>query len=174
MESPTVDLAVRTAPPATVNSQGIDQETAARTAGMLDFDFYSGNMDLDESIFYRYAARAYAPATYFQPVSLKPVWSNYLVYPFITFNPDPLCYRDFQTLGAIGLPVGTVDSLTIHVSTISQGWRFGGTNLGNTRGTYFDNLRLGLIKGGELPPLSQEIWNKYQDQFPWNEGVTAG
>jgi len=174
IESPTVDLAVRTAPPATVNSQGIDQETAARTAGMLDFDFYSGNMDLDESIFYRYAARAYAPATYFQPISLKPVWSNYLVYPFITFNPDPLCYRDFQTLGAIGLPVGTVDSLRIQVSTIAQGWRFGGTNLGNTRGTYFDNLRLGLIKGGELPPLSQEIWNKYQDQFPWNEGVTAG
>ncbi len=172
--SPTVDLAVRSAAPGTKNTQGIDKETAQRTSAMLEFDFYSGNMDLDESIFYRYAARAYAPATYKQPISARPVWSNANLFPFIIFNPDPFCYRDFQTLGVMGIPVGSVDSLKIGVGTHSFGWRFGGTNLGNTRGTYFDNLRLGLIRGGELPPLAQEAWNKLQDQFPWNEAITPG
>jgi hypothetical protein len=173
-ESPTINLAVRTAAPGTKNSQGIDQQTAARTSAILDFDFYSGFMGLNESIFYRYACRAFAPAVYKQPVSAHPVWSNRLVFPFIIFNPDPFCYRDFSTLGSMGAPVGAIDSLTAVVEIISQGYRFGGTNLGNTRGSYFDRLRIGLIRGGELPPLSQEIWNKYQDQFPVNEGVTPG
>src|SRR6185503_8136470 len=73
-----------------------------------------------------------------------------------------------------GLPAGSVDSLKIFVVTISQGWRFGGTNLGNTRGTYFDNLRAGFDRAGIAPLVSQEIWNKYQDQFPVNENVTPG
>lgn len=173
-ESPTIDLAVRTAAPGTKNAQGIDKETASRTAAQLDFDIYSGFMGLGESIFYRYAARAYAPAVYKQAVSQTPVWSQRLVYPFIIFNPDPFCYRDFQAFGSLGAPVGQCDSLRAVLETISQGWRFGGTNLGNTRGTYFDRIRVGFIRGGEQPPLSQEIWNKYQDQFPVNEGVSPG
>jgi hypothetical protein len=88
-----------------------------------------------------------------------------------TYNPDPLCFVD--KIGIYGL-LGTVDSLKLKMATISQGWRFGGTNLGNTRGTYYDNFRLGLIRGGAAPSISQEIWNKYQDQFPFNEGVSPG
>ena len=174
IESPTIDLHVRNAAPGTKNAQGIDQETASRTAGLFEFDFYSGFMGHEESIFYRYGARAYAPSTYFQPLSGIPVWSNHLVYPGIAFNPDPLCYREFHLAG---IRRGTdrqhrfaADSLAI----ITQGWRFGGTNLGNTRGTYADNFRLGLRRGPAAPALSQMIWNKFQDQFPFNEGVAPG
>jgi hypothetical protein len=37
-----------------------------------------------------------------------------------------------------------------------------------------DNARAGFVRGGEAPALSQEIWNKYQDQFRVNEGVAPG
>ncbi len=173
-QSPTINLAVRSAAPGTKNSQGIDQQTAARTSVMLEFQFYSGFMGLGESIFYRPAARAYAPAIYKQPVSAHPVWSNRLVPGVIVFNPDPFCYRDFYTLTQIGATAGSLDSLAAVVEIISQGYRFGGTNLGNTRGSYFDDIRFGLIRGGELAPLAQDAWDKYQDQFPVNEAVAPG
>jgi len=84
----------------------------------------------------------------------------------------PLCFVEQYSIGNI--PIGAVDSLKLKMATISQGWRFGGTNLGNTRGTYFDNFRMGFVRGAAAPSISQEIWNKYQDQFPFNEGVAPG
>jgi len=173
MESPSVNLAVRTAAPGTKNTQGIDKETASRTSFVEDYDIYSGFMSLDESIFWQFGARFFG-GTALAPYSGNKQWSPYQIYPFIVFQPDPFCIRDLNNLSAVGVPAGTVDSLRIMVETISQGWRFGGTNLGNTRGTYFDNARLGLVRGGEAPPIAQEIWNKYQDQFPVNEGITPG
>ena len=174
IQSPTIDLAVRSAAPGTKNAQGIDQETASRTSGIIRFDFYSGFMDLDQSIFYHPGARAYAPAIFKQPISGTPVWTG-AYYSFIHFNPDPLCYGDdYQTLSGLGVPAGSLDSLRVLFAVLTQGWRFGGTDLGNTRGTYVDNLRLGLVRGGAAPSLSQAIWNKYQDQFPFNESVPPG
>lgn len=173
IQSPTIDLAVRTAAPGTKNSQGIDQETASRTTGIIQFDFYSGHMDLDQSVFYLPGARAYAPAIWKQPISGTPVWSG-AGYSFITFNPDPFCYSDFQSLGVLGIPAGSVDSVQMLLAVRTFGWRFGGTDLGNTRGTYFDNLRVGLVRGGAAPSLAQPIWDKYQDQFPFNENVAPG
>ena len=173
IESPTVNLAVRTAAPGTKNNQGVDKETASRTSFVEDYDIYSGFMSLDESIFWQFGARFYGPGS-LQPQSGDKCWSREQIYPFIVFQPDPFCIRDLNNLSSVGVPAGTVDSLRIMFETISQGWRFGGTNLGNTRGTYVDNARVGLVRGGEAPPISQEIWNKYQDQFPVNEGITAG
>jgi hypothetical protein len=171
--SPTIDLAVRTAAPGTKNGQGIDQATAARGTAVLQNDFFSGNMDLDESVFYRWGIRAHGPA-FVAPVSSARVWSGVLFNGSIYFNPDPLCYIDLWSLNALGATVGQLDSLKAVVGTISQGYRFGGTNLGNTEGTYWDNLRVGLVRGGDAPALSGAIWHQLQDQFPWNEAVSPG
>jgi hypothetical protein len=174
MESPTINLAVRSAAPGTKNAQGIDQQTASRTSVVEDYDIYSGFMSLDESVFWRFGGRYYGGGSR-QPQSLNPCWSPWQVYPFIVFQPDPFCIRDLNNLSAAGVVAGTVDSMKVFVTTITQGFRFGGTNLGNTRGTYFDNVRVGLVRGGDAPALSQEIWNKYQDAFTVNEpGVPLG
>jgi hypothetical protein len=177
-ESPTVNLAVRTAAPGTKNNQGIDKETAARAGIVEDYDIYTGFMSLDESIFWQFGGRFYGPAST-QPQSGNKCWSPWQIYGFIIFNPDPFCLRGSNgnapdDISTLGIPAGQVDSIKVMVETFSQGWRFGGTNLGNTRGTYFDNVRFGMVRGGAAPAISQEIWNKYQDQFPFNEGVTPG
>jgi len=171
--SPTIDLAVRNAAPGTKNAQGIDQATAARASGLIEFDVYSGHMDLDQSIFYHGGARAWSPGLWKAPVSQTPHWSG-AYYSFITFNPDPACFRDLETLGGLGIPAGSIDSLQALVAVITQGWRFGGQDIGNTRGTYFDNFRVGLVRASSPVSLAQSISNRYQDQFPWNEGVTPG
>jgi hypothetical protein len=174
-ESPTVNLAVRSAAPGTKNNQNIDSYMALRPSLVEDYDIYSGFMGLDESIFWRFGIRFFGP-TSVEPVSTNiKLWSPFQVYPFIVFQPDPFCVRGSngnaaENLSSVGIPAGNVDSLKVMVTTISQGFRFGGTNLGNTRGTYFDNIRVGLVRKG-APDLSEEIWNKYQDQFPVNETV---
>ncbi|MEP7027898.1 MAG: hypothetical protein ABI960_04815, partial [Candidatus Eisenbacteria bacterium] len=171
VESPTVNLAVRLL--GGTNAQGISQAVAQRTSVVEDYDIYSGFMSLDESIFWQFGGRFYGPGSV-QPQSLDKCWSREQIYPFIVFQPDPFCIRDLNNLSSVGIPAGQIDSLRIMFETISQGWRFGGTNLGNTRGTYIDNARVGFVQGGEAPPISQEIWNKYQDQFPVNESITPG
>jgi hypothetical protein len=171
-ETPTINLAVRTAAPGTKNAQGIEQSVAARAAAVLQNDFFSGNMDLDESIFYRWGIRAHGPA-FVAPVSNNRVWSGVLFNGSIYFNPDPLCYIDSWALNALGATIGQLDSLKAIVGTITQGYRFGGSNLGNTEGTYWDNLKVGLVCGGAAA-ISGAIWHQFQDQFPWNEAVPPG
>ncbi|MGH7726163.1 MAG: FlgD immunoglobulin-like domain containing protein [Candidatus Eiseniibacteriota bacterium] len=173
MESPTIDLAVRTAGPGTKNTQGIDRETALRTQVLLEFDVYSGFMGLEQSVFYRAGARSFAPTVWKSPVSAHPIWSDWYGT-FIAGSPDPLCYRELRSLPAIGFPAGLADSLRVSVNVVTQGWRFGGTDLGNTRGTYFDNFRVGFVRSVSSASLTQDPWSKYQDQFPVNEAVTPG
>lgn len=172
-ESPTIDLAVRSAAPGTKNGQGIDQETAARNTAVLEYDFYSGHLGLDESVFYRWGIRAHGPQ-FIQPISGTRVWSGALYNTSIYFNPDPLCYIDQWNIGTVGATMGQIDSLKVLVSVYTQGYRFGGTNLGNPEGMYWDNVRVGLVRGGEEPALDADLWDVYQDQFPWNEAVAPG
>jgi hypothetical protein len=166
-ESPTIDLAVRTAPPGTKNAQGIDQATASRSEAVMEYDAYTGFMSLDESIFWYAGIRYHGPGSV-QPVSGNRCWSPTVLVGVLTFRPDPLCFVD--KVGIYG-QVGAIDSLKLKIATLSYGWRFGGTNLGNTRGTYYDNFRLGLVRSAAPALVSQDIWHKFQDQFPWNEGV---
>jgi hypothetical protein len=174
-ETPTVNLAVRSAAPGTKNDQGIDQATASRTSIVLDYDIYSGFMGLDQSIFWQFGGRFYGPSTH-EPVSTNvPCWSPWQIYQGIVFQPDPFCVRGSNgnaadNITSLGIPAGQIDSLKAMVEIISQGFRFGGTDLGDTRGTYFDNLRIGFVRKS-APDLAQAIWNKYQDQFPVNESV---
>jgi len=177
VESPTVNVAVRTAAPGTKNTQGIDQQTASRPALALDYDFYSGFMNLDEAVFFRFGGRFYGPSAT-QVQSGNKVWSPWQLYPFIIYQPDPFCVRGSNGASAdditsLGIPAGQVDSIRVNLGTLTEGFAFGGINVGNTHGTYFDNVRLGFVRG-EAPAISQEIWNKYQDQFPVNEAVTPG
>jgi hypothetical protein len=177
MESPTINLAVRTAAPGTKNDQGIDQAAAARPNLLLDFDFYSGFMGLDQSVFWTYGARFFGP-TAVEPISTNlACWSPWQFYPIPLIQPDPFCLRAGQgsplELGPIGIPAGAIDSAKVVLGSLTQFYRFGGTKLGLTRGTYYDNVRLGLVRTG-APPLVQQVWNKFQDQFPVNETVVPG
>jgi len=173
IESPTIDLAVRSAAPGTKNGQGIDKETAARGSILLTFDMYSGFMSTDESVFWFRGARAYQPGVYGQPLSGAPVWSNMLYPPSITNNSVPLCQPDGRSISSLGFPPGQVDSLRAIVAIQTLGFAFGGTNLGNTRGTYIDNVQVGFIRE-EAPLITMSIWERYQDQFPFNETITPG
>ncbi|MEO5616487.1 MAG: FlgD immunoglobulin-like domain containing protein, partial [Candidatus Eisenbacteria bacterium] len=109
----------------------------------------------------------------FQPISNHRVWSGVIFNTSIYFNPDPFCYIDNFSLGGIGPTIGSLDSVKVNVTTITQGYRFGGTNLGNTEGTYWDNIRVGLVRGGDLPALSGTLWNQFQTQFPANGSTVA-
>jgi hypothetical protein len=170
-DMPTIDLANRTG--GAKNAQGLDAATSARGTAVLQYDFYSGNMDLDESIFYRFGLRGHGPEAV-QPIGGQRAWSGVLFNGSIYYNPDPFCYIDLVSLNALGMTIGGIDSLKAVVGTITQGYRFAGANLGNTEGTYWDNIRVGFVRGGDAPALSGSIWHQLQDQFPWNEGVTAG
>jgi hypothetical protein len=171
-ESPTIDLAVRTAAPGTKNAQGIDQETASRTAAVVQFDFYSGHMDLDESVFYYFGARAHAPQ-YVSPGSGQRVWTGAVNIGGLFFNPDPTCYTSLGSLWSV-YPAGQVDSLRVGLVALTQGYRFAGTNLGNTRGFYFDNVRVGFVRTAYDPPPAYVGEYRLADQFPWNEAVAPG
>jgi hypothetical protein len=172
IQSPTIDLAVRNAAPGTKNAQGIDKETASRGSIVLTFDIYSGFMSLDESVFWFRGGRAYQPGVYGQPLSGSPTWSQMLYPPSITNQPVPLCAPDGRSISSLGFPPGAVDSLKAIVAIQTAGYRFGGTNLGNTRGTYVDNVQVGFIREA-APLITWSMWERYQDQFPFNEGVTA-
>jgi hypothetical protein len=168
-ESPTIDLAVRTAAPGTKNAQGIDRETALRTVVVMDYDLYSGFMGLDQSVFWYFGGRFHGP-TNVQPQSGNRCWSPTVFYPIPIWNPDPLCFHQTDNISSLGLPGGAMDSLRLKIATFTQFWRYGGSDLGNTRGTYFDNFRAGFVRAAGSALLSQDLSNKYQDQFPFNEG----
>ena len=172
-ESPTIDLAVRHAAPGTKNAQGIDKETAQRASVLVDYDPYTGYMSLDESVFWFISARAWDPSLFTQPLSGTTIWSPWLLPNSLSYNGDPQCYQDFANISAIGFPAGAVDSLRIQIHTQTNGYRFGGTNLGNTRGTYFDRIRVGFVRSA-APAISWNIWDRFQDTFPFNEGVSPG
>jgi hypothetical protein len=172
MQSPTVNLAVRSAAPGTKNTQGIDQQTASRSTGVINYDIYSGFMSLDESVFWFEAVRGYGSGIFAQPVSGAPTWSTFFFPPFINNNPVPQCFNITTSLATLGMPVGSLDSLKIGISFQTAGYRFGGTNLGNTRGTYADNLRLGLVRAPAA--ITWDMWQRFQDQFPFNEAVPPG
>jgi hypothetical protein len=170
-ESPTIDLAIRSGAPGAKNAQGIDRETALRNSVALSFELYSGFMSLEESIFYQVFDRFHGP-TSVQVQSGDRCWSPTQVYPATFFQADPTCFSSVIDLSSTGVPFGAIDSLRVGVTTVSESYRFGGS--GNTRGTYFDNIRVALVRGTAGPPVTQSLADKYQDQFPFNQGVTPG
>jgi hypothetical protein len=171
LESPTIDLAVRNAAPGTKNAQGIDQEIANSQEWTLDFDFYPGHMTLEQSVGVRPVSRTYAPATWKQPISGHPVWSSWSSGVLLVLEPQ-YCHRRWQWVQGNGSDI-PADSIRVGIDVTTFGWRWGGDDLGNTRGTYFDNLRLGLSRRGG-PAVAGQIEAQLQDQFPINEAVAPG
>ena len=190
-ESPTIDLAVRSTPNST-NTQNITDEMAQRPNILIEYDWYSGFMSIDESVFWNAGLRFHGPASV-SPVSNHRQWSSILVQPFLYYNPLPICQTMVDDLSTLGEQPGQIDSLRAVLLTQSQGWCWGGTNLGNTRGSYFDNVSIGLhdpaqtlfacahakppqthTGEGTGPPVGIQPWAKYQDTFTFNEGITPG
>jgi hypothetical protein len=175
VEFPTVNLANRVGGPggAGTNGQGISQAEASQPGVLIDFDIYSGQMDLDQGVFYRAGVRAYKAGFYKQAVTGENKWSEVILPGSITYNPDKLCYRDTRNMNpqVTGGP-GQIDSLRAVMQVISLAYLYGlpGSE-GNTRGTYFDRFQVGLT---DANPIAGEIWNQFQDQFPISEAVTPG
>jgi hypothetical protein len=187
MESPTIDLAIQGGPPATKNGQGIDQLMAQREHLILNYDLYTGYMDLDQSVFHHTGVRYHGPDMV-SPISLARQWSPLLMDDDLVFSSFPECRNFMKDLE--DAPFGTIDSLRIVVATETQGWRFGGTDLGNTRGGYFDNIRVAFMKfplavtpgldspegvpTGAGPDVGLRASNRLQDSYPFNESIVPG
>jgi hypothetical protein len=171
-EFPTIDLSNRTGGPGApgTNAQGITTEEASRPWAVLDFDVYSGQLGLDQGVFYRKGVRVYRPGFYKQAVTGENKWSE-VITGGIIYNPDKECYRDLGGASSF-VAWGTVDSLRVVLSVISMAyqWAVPGSE-GDTRGTYFDNVRVGLVEGN---PIGSTIWHQFQDQFPTDESVAPG
>ncbi len=170
-ESPTIDLAVRSAAPGTKNAQGIEATTAARSSAVIQFDLYPGFPSLDTGVFYSLGARSFAPTVWKQPVSGLPTWANFYSYPFLLASIAPICTADAWSLTNLGFPAGQADSVKMMLQADTQTWRFGG-NLAES-GPYFDNVRFGLVRT-VVPPVDVAYFDRLQDQFPWNESVVPG
>jgi hypothetical protein len=171
-ESPTVSLAIRSAPPGTKDAQGLEAQTAARSEAVLQFDFFAGFPSLDTGVFYNYGARSFAPTVWKQPVSGLPTWATFYGQPFLIGSGGAFCFPITSSLTGIGFPAGLADSVKVMVEIDTQAWRFGG-GTGDPQGMYFDNVRFGLVRT-VTPPLSVPFVDRLQDAFPANAVVTPG
>jgi len=84
-------------------------------------------------------------------VSRTACWSPFQIVGILLATQDLICIRNAfnrggDDLSSVGIPGGQIDSLRAMVTVITQGFRFGGTDLGDTRGTYFDNIRVGFVR----------------------------
>jgi hypothetical protein len=171
-ESPTISLAIRTAPPGTKDAQGLEAQTAARTSAVIQFDFAGGFSLVETGVIYNFGARSYSPTTWKQPVSGLPTWSTYYGYPFILGSIVPKCEITTYDLTSLGFPAGAADSVKLVFQSDTQAYRFGG-GTGDPQGYYFDNVRFGLVRA-PAPPIDITFLDRLQDQFPANAVVTPG
>src|SRR5262249_480395 len=85
----------------------------------------------------------------------------------VTYDSDPGDLDPFTNLAH-------ADSLRIGLENQTRCARFSATACGQTDGTYFDNIRLGLVLGNAKPALSTFFWDRLGDTFPFTGAVSAG
>jgi len=177
--SPTIGLVASSGVP---NSFGLTLEQATPTQGYnLIYELYMGIFDLfNTGNAWQYMAMAY-PALQRAggPATGTPQWGELRLPPFLYFNPLVQCYASLedlsangQILSANGSGLAKPDSLIISMRKLQQCYRFGvTTGCSPTGGAYMDNVALAIIDGSPQS-MAVDIWNWFNDTFPFNE--TAG
>jgi hypothetical protein len=142
----------------------------------LEYQLYTGTMDVDQAVFWNVGARYHGPGYLQQADEIVPGWSDNIVAPLVMMESDPRCvvFNTGTDLDGIIPPPSQLDSLKVFVWAQTRCSRFGASFLcGKTNGTYFDNIRVGFT-GGKVAAITAEFWNLLADTFPFNEGITPG
>jgi hypothetical protein len=169
-ESPTIPLY----PGSPIAQAGVGDPDHNRLR--LEYQLWTGTMDLDQAVFWNVGARYHGPTFLQQADEMVPGWSDNLVAPFIAFNPDASCtiFNSDADLDGMIPPPSQLDSLKVFVWTQTRCARFGATVLcGKPEGGYFDNIRAGFT-GGEPAGITAQFWDLLADTFPFNEEVSPG
>ncbi len=158
------------------NEMGINAAIATTTEDIyLVYEIYTGAMNaFNDGGFWYMAASAY-PGSQSDGM---PCWADWRVVPFVIFNPDKQCFRDWEPNYAFGMlrwnsslaEGGTAypDSIRLYLGKYMQCYRFGiTTGCGGSDGNYFDNISIAFVDGSS-PPLSVNLWDWIQDTFTVN------
>jgi hypothetical protein len=87
----------------------------------------------------------------------------------------PVCATFTDADLSLYLPIPGVDSLQLGLENQVRCGRFGSTACGESRGGYWDNLRVGFVRGGRTgPPIELTWWNMLGETFPFTEEIAPG
>lgn len=160
------------------------QDPYASEEYFLDTDIYMGVFDpFTKGVLWRAGWQSYPARDRNLPANTNRIWGNVRYLPYIIFNPDQQCVRDFGDHNVVqnGMLAWDQaasesplypDSAVIMFGIRQECYRFGvSTGCASPDGAYFDNISLMIVDG--IPaPIGASIWDLYQDAFPRNE--TAG
>jgi hypothetical protein len=103
-------------------------------------------------------------------------WSPINTPGFISSYGTPTCATMDTDADLDGsMPIAFTDSCQFGLENQVRCGRYGSTACGETRGTYWDNVRAGFIRGAAaVPSVATGAWMLYGDTFPFNEDISPG
>jgi hypothetical protein len=155
------------------------QDPYASEEYFLDTDIYMGVFDpFTKGVLWRAGIASYPARDRNTPTNK--VWGNVRYLPYIIYNPDQQCVRDFGDHNVVqnGMLVWDQaasessdfpDSVVMNFGIRQECYRFGvSTGCASPDGAYWDNISFMIVDG--IPaPIGASIWDLYQDAFPQNE-----
>jgi hypothetical protein len=168
-ESPTIDLS----PGSPITQAGVG---STHNLFRLEYQLYTGEMDLDRAVFWNVGARYHGPTFLQQADELVPGWSPNITASHLSFVPDQACRVISSGTDLDGLipPPSQLDSMKVLIWMQTRCSRFGATVLcGLPGGGYFDNIRA-CFTAGKGAGVTAQPWDLLQDTFPFNENVQPG
>ena len=172
--SPVINLAAGV----TANSMGLTASTADATDDYYaDYELYTGVFDFfNQGNAWRVGFQSYPAGSTASGAGQHPRWAEVRFLPFIYFNPDKQCFRNFDGIKQNGMlrttsPDGVPDSCRIFVGTRQEAYRFGIPQSEWLDGAYWDNISLAIVDGAGADPIGIDIWFLYHDTFPANDNA---
>ncbi len=153
---------------------------------MVDYELFAKSATFNAGpaatgILYRWLMQEYPQANASGGVQ----WGN-VIRSAANYQSDAICFRSLSGLtgqegsgAALGMykysrelaqNPDAPDSLRIGWWMETVTWTTGVNAANPIGGLYLDNVSLAIVDGNPLP-VSAEIWNFWQDAFPWNEAV---
>ncbi len=172
--SPVINLAASGSP----NSMGLTALTADATDDYyVDYELYTGIFDFfNQGNAWRVGFKSYPAGSTASGVGQHARWAETRYLPFIYFNPDKQCFRNFDGIKQNGMlrttsPDGVPDSVQIFVGTRQEAYRFGIPQSEWLDGAYWDNISLAIVDGAGADPIGIDIWFLYHDTFPASDNA---
>lgn len=153
--------------------QGAPADLRSTTSHIdIEFDYYSGFDDPTETgVFFWYAVRYLGQGLPSLQQPVAPAVSNWS--PFHTpdgmgYFGSPTCTVYETDLGLMGqVPLANVDSLQIGLETLTRCGRFGAMACGESRGGYWDNIRVGFVPiAAPVAGMPEAGHTRYGDGVP--------
>ena len=166
--SPTINVAPRSPIRDEIGYDGVMR---------VQYDLYSGNMDLDAAVFYSVGCRFYSTRMTQAVPPYRPAWSGHVMPKAINYVAGPLCgtFSTGPELDTLLPPLEDIDSLQISIGVMTRCNRFGssiGGDCGRADGVYFDNIRACFVADRTVPTANS--WDLLQDAFPFSDPLSGG